>query len=81
MNFIYENKIIICLVLGSILSYLFYMKDSSENKDENDEPKINISSNLLKGFGIAIGIFSILYFTDDNDSEVFNYIETGEPSF
>jgi hypothetical protein len=79
MNFIYENKIVICLILGAILSYLFYMKDSSENKEE--EKKIDIGANLLKGFGIAIGIFSVLYFTDDNDNEVFNYIETGEPSF
>ncbi len=79
MNFIYQNKFIISIILGAILSYLFYMKDVSENKDNTQE--ININSNLTKGFGIAVGLFSILYFTDDKDNDVFNYIDTGEPDF
>jgi uncharacterized protein with PQ loop repeat len=80
MDFIFENKIIICIIVGIITTYLFYSKDTNiETTDTIDTD--NVTPSILKGLGIGLLIYLILYFTDDNDNEVFNYIDVGEPKF
>jgi hypothetical protein len=98
MDFIFENKIIICIIVGIITTYLFYSKQGETNIiEKNVSPELvsqtqtdimpiyrdsdNVTPSILKGLGIGLLIYLILYFTDDNDNEVFNYIDIGEPTF
>jgi uncharacterized protein with PQ loop repeat len=80
MDFIFENKIIICIIVGIITTYLFYSKDTNIETTETIDTD-NVTPSILKGLGIGLLIYLILYFTDDNDNEVFNYIDVGEPKF
>ena len=43
--------------------------------------KTDLISILTKGIGIAILIYMLMYFTEDNDDDVYNYIDVGEPKF
>jgi hypothetical protein len=80
MDFIFENKIIICIIVGIITTYLFYSKDTNNETTDTIDTD-NVTPSILKGLGIGLLIYLILYFTDDNDNEVFNYIDVGEPKF
>jgi L-cystine uptake protein TcyP (sodium:dicarboxylate symporter family) len=75
MSLIYQNKFIICLLLALVLSYVFYVLEKDEEK------KNNLSAHMLKGVGISVVIFFILYATDENENEVFENIEVGEAPF
>ncbi len=93
MNFLFKNKILFSIILAGIISYGFYIinkptknKLNSEMEANNveikeDSLKNDLISIVFKGAGIAVFIYLIMYFMEDNEEEVYNYIDTGEPDF
>ena len=83
MNFVYANKIVISLIISVIIGYILYIKQVSSNKEleEKKETTDIISSCLLKTAGIAVFIYGVLYFTEENEDEVYKFIDTGDPKF
>ena len=85
MELLYQNKFLVSLVIGSVISIVFYNYNKINNEtidNEIDDNNNNNKDNSLYLFLIvSVLIFAILYFTEDNVDEVYNEIDTGEVPF
>lgn len=83
MNFVYANKIAFSFIVSVIIGYILYIKQVASNKDLEEKKEVNdiISSSLLKTAGIAVFLYGTLYFTEENEDDVYKFIDTGDPKF
>jgi|TARA_B110000211_G_C13583761_1_gene337399 hypothetical protein len=92
MEVLYNNKFLVSILIGILISMVFYSYNKIDNGKINtlpngeDTPYIN-NDNQNKDYSlyifliVSIIIFVILEFTQDNIDDVFNEIETGEVPF
>ena len=92
MDFLYNNKFLVSILLGLLISVVFYNYNKINHDKMNTLPteddKIYINNdNQNKDYSlyvfltVSIVTFGILQLTQDNIDEVFNEIETGEAPF
>tara|TARA_Y100000590_G_C14903419_1_gene707264 strand:+ start:233 stop:511 length:279 start_codon:yes stop_codon:yes gene_type:complete len=92
MDFLYNNKFLVSILLGLLISVVFYnynkINHDRMNTIPNEDDKIYINNdNQNKDYSlyvfltVSIVTFGILQLTQDNIDEVFNEIETGEAPF
>ena len=92
MDFLYNNKFLVSILLGLLISIVFYnynkINHDRMNTIPNEDDKIYINNdNQNKDYSlyvfltVSIVTFGILQLTQDNIYEVFNEIETGEAPF
>ena len=92
MDFLYNNKFLVSILLGLLISIVFYnynkINHDRMNTIPNEDDKIYINNdNQNKDYSlyvfltVSIVTFGILQLTQDNIDEVFNEIETGEAPF
>ncbi len=83
MNFVYANKIVVTLVVSLVIGYILYIRQVSSNKEAEEKKETSdiISSSLFKAVGIAIFVYGVLFFTEENEDEVYKFIDTGDPKF
>ena len=86
MELLYQNKFIVSLIIGSVISIVFYNYNKINNEPIDNDNEINNNNNnkdnsLYLFLIVSVLIFIILYFTEDNVDEVYNEIDTGEAPF
>lgn len=92
MDFLYNNKFLVSILLGLLISVVFYnynkINHDKMNTIPTEDDKIYINNdNQNKDYSlyvfltVSIVTFGILQLTQDNIDEVFNEIETGEAPF
>jgi hypothetical protein len=82
MNILFKNKLLYSIIFAGIISYVFYIINKPESTEIKESSfKDDLISIIFKGAGIAVFIYLIMYFVEDNEEEVYNYIDTGEPDF
>lgn len=79
MDFIFKYKIIFSLLTALIIVYILSIINKPEDSNKNDNK--SLIANMWKALGISVILYLLLYFIEDNDEEVYNFIDTGEPKF
>lgn len=89
MELLYKNKLLISIIVGLLISMVFYNYNKIDDEIEYDEETgtayVNNNNNtdysLYIFVGVAIVIYGILQLTEDNIDDVFTEIDTGDVPF
>lgn len=94
MDFLYNNKFLVSVSLGLIISVIYYKyikvhSDPVQLRDENtgeiyqieDSDNLNRDKCLYIFIGIGFMTFIILYMTEETIDDVMGEIDMGDPGF
>tara|TARA_Y100000389_G_scaffold118831_1_gene116003 strand:- start:329 stop:571 length:243 start_codon:yes stop_codon:yes gene_type:complete len=80
MELLYNNKIIVSLCIGSFISLLFYNYNKINNQNEVDNDS-NKKNSIYVFAIISLLIYTLLFKTQENITEVLEETYKGEPDF
>jgi len=77
MELLYNNKIIVSLLIGLLIAALYYNFNKVDNSKDNKYKDYTFAIFVI----ISILIYTILYKSEENVNDVMSQIEVGEPDF
>ena len=80
MELLYNNKIIVSLCVGLFIALLFYNYNKINNQNEVDNES-NKKNSLYVFVIISVLIYTVLFKTQENITEVLEETYKGEPDF
>ena len=80
MELLYNNKIIVSLCVGSFIALLFYNYNKINNQNEVDNES-NKKNSIYVFALISLLIYTLLFKTQENITEVLEETYKGEPDF